>query len=94
VLDLRVLCPLDWDAIAASVRKTSRCIVVTEDYAEYGVGAEVAARVASELFEELDAPLARVGASFNPVPFSPPLEAATLPSADAVAEAVRRTAEF
>lgn len=94
VLDLRVLCPLDWDAVAASVRKTGRCVVVHEDYAEFGVGAEVAARVASDLFEELDAPLARVGASFNPIPFSPPLEAATLPSVDGVVAELRRTAEF
>jgi pyruvate/2-oxoglutarate/acetoin dehydrogenase E1 component len=94
VVDLRVLCPLDWDTVAASVRKTNRCIVVHEDYAEYGVGAEVAARVASELFEELDAPLARVGAAFHPIPFSPPLEAATLPSAERIADAVREVAAF
>ena len=94
VIDLRVLSPLDFDAVSASVEKTSRCLVVHEDYPDYGVGAEVAARVAERLFEHLDAPVRRVGARFWPIPFSPPLEQATLPSADDIAEAVRETVEF
>ena len=94
VLDLRVLCPLDFDAVASSVAATGRCVVVHEDYAEYGVGAEVAARLASELFTELDAPVARVGACFWPIPFSPPLEAATLPDVERIAAAVRSVAGF
>jgi 2-oxoisovalerate dehydrogenase E1 component beta subunit len=94
VLDLRVLCPLDFDAVAESVATTGRCVVVHEDYAEFGVGAEIAARLASELFTELDAPPARVGARFWPIPFSPPLEAATLPDATRVADAIRDVAEF
>jgi 2-oxoisovalerate dehydrogenase E1 component beta subunit len=94
VIDLRVLCPLDWETVAASVRKTSRCVIAHEDYAEYGVAAEVAARVAAELLGELDAPVERVGAAFHPVPFSPPLEAATLPSADRIAAAIEEVATF
>lgn len=94
VIDLRVLCPLDWASVAASVVKTSRCVVVHEDYAEFGVAAEIAARIAGELFEHLDAPVGRVGAAFHPIPFSPPLEAATLPDVDRIADAIRDAATF
>ena len=94
VIDLRVLSPLHFGSVAASVEKTSRCLVVHEDYADYGVGAEVAARVAARLFEHLDAPVRRVGAKFWPIPFSPPLEQATLPTADEIVDAIRQTVEF
>jgi 2-oxoisovalerate dehydrogenase E1 component beta subunit len=94
VIDLRVLCPLDWEAVAASVRATSRCIVVHEDYPDYGVGAELIARIACELFTELDAPPCRVGARFWPVPFSPPLEQATLPSVERVSHAIRTVVSY
>lgn len=94
VIDLRVLCPLDWEAVAGSIRRTSRCVIAHEDSPDYGVGAEIAARVATELLCELDAPVRRVGAAFHPVPFSPPLEAATLPSADRIAEAIHDVATF
>lgn len=94
VIDLRVLCPLDWETVAGSIRRTSRCVVAHEDSPDYGVGAEIAARVATELLGELDAPVRRVGAAFHPVPFSPPLEAATLPSADRIAEAIHDVATF
>lgn len=94
VVDLRVLCPLDWETVAGSVARTSRCVIVHEDYADFGVGAEVAARLASERFVDLDAPVARVGARFWPIPFSPPLEAETLPSQQRIAEAIRDVAEF
>jgi 2-oxoisovalerate dehydrogenase E1 component beta subunit len=94
VVDLRVLCPLDFETVASSIAKTSRCLIVHEDYPDYGVGAELAARVAEELFEDLDAPPARVGAGFWPIPFSPPLEAATLPDRNRVVEAIRRLEGF
>jgi 2-oxoisovalerate dehydrogenase E1 component beta subunit len=94
VLDLRVLCPLDFDAVARSVRRTGRCVIVHEDYAEFGVAAELGSRLASELFADLDAPVGRLGATFNPVPFSPPLERATLPDVDRVATAIRDVARF
>ncbi|MEZ5098375.1 MAG: transketolase C-terminal domain-containing protein [Thermoleophilia bacterium] len=94
VVDLRVLCPLDWETVAASVSRTSRCLIAHEDHAEYGVAAELAARVAGELFGELDAPVRRVGAAFHPIPFSPPLEQATLPSAGGIAAAIRELAAF
>jgi pyruvate/2-oxoglutarate/acetoin dehydrogenase E1 component len=94
VIDLRVLCPLDWETVAGSIRRTSRCVIAHEDSPDYGVGAEIAARVATELLGELDAPVRRVGAAFHPVPFSPPLEAATLPSADRIAQAINDVATF
>jgi 2-oxoisovalerate dehydrogenase E1 component beta subunit len=94
VIDLRVLCPLDFATVTASVEKTSRCLVATEDYTEYGVGAELAARIAGELFESLDAPVARLGAAFLPIPFSPPLEAATLPGPEQLEQAMRELAAY
>ena len=94
VIDLRVLSPLDWETIARSIKKTGRCVVVHEDYPDYGVGAELLARVATELFTDLDAPPARVGAHFWPIPFSPPLEKATLPTVVRVLAAIRSVAAF
>jgi 2-oxoisovalerate dehydrogenase E1 component beta subunit len=94
VIDLRVLSPLDWATVSASVRKTSRCVVVHEDYPDYGVGAELIARVATELFADLDAPPVRVGARFWPIPFSPPLEEATLPNVASVLDAIHAVARF
>jgi len=94
VIDLRVLSPLDFDSIGESVRKTSRCVIVHEDYPDYGVGAEISARIVEELFVHLDAPVMRVGAHFWPIPFSPPLEQATLPTLDRITNAIRATAEF
>jgi 2-oxoisovalerate dehydrogenase E1 component beta subunit len=94
VIDLRVLCPIDFDSVASSVAKTGRCLIAHEDYAQYGVAAELAARLAGELFMDLDAPVARIGAHFWPIPFSPPLEEATLPSRDRIADAVRELVLF
>jgi 2-oxoisovalerate dehydrogenase E1 component beta subunit len=94
VIDLRVLCPLDFESVAASVAKTGRCLIAHEDYCNYGVAAELAARLAGELFTDLDAPVGRVGAHFWPIPFSPPLEEATLPSRDRIADAVRELVLF
>jgi 2-oxoisovalerate dehydrogenase E1 component beta subunit len=94
VIDLRVLCPLDFDSVAASVARTGRCLIAHEDYPNYGVAAELAARLAGELFTELDAPVGRVGAHFWPIPFSPPLEQATLPTCNRIVDAVRDLARF
>ena len=80
--------------VAASVEKTGRCVIAHEDYPDYGVAAELAARLAGELFRALDAPVGRVGAHFWPIPFSPPLEQATLPTCERIAEAVRELARF
>ncbi|KAA6457974.1 dehydrogenase [Acidobacteria bacterium AB60] len=79
VLDLRTLNPYDWEAIATSVRKTSRVIVAHEDMISWGYGAELAARIADELFEDLDAPVKRIGSMDTFVAYQPVLEDAILP---------------
>ena len=78
-IDLRTLSPYDWDAIAESVRKTSRVIVAHEDMLSWGYGAEIAARIADELFDDLDAPVRRVAAMDTFVAYQPILEDAILP---------------
>lgn len=91
VLDLRSLQPWDEAAVLASLSRTHRLVVVHEAIEAFGVGAEIAARMADVGFDELDAPIVRVAAPFMPVPFSKGLEAAYLPSAARVVDAVRRT---
>jgi 2-oxoisovalerate dehydrogenase E1 component len=89
ILDLRSLSPYDWDAIAASVRKTGRVLVAQEDSLSWGYTAEIAARIAGELFEYLDAPVKRVGALDTFVGYSPSLEDAILPQTDGILRAVQ-----
>jgi len=90
VIDLRSLAPYDWETIRASVEKTSRVLVAHEDCLSWGYGAEIAARISSELFEYLDAPVGRVGALDTWVGYHPQLEAAILPQPEAlVAEMTR-----
>jgi pyruvate dehydrogenase E1 component beta subunit len=89
VIDLRSLRPLDVDTPVASVRKTTRAIVVGEDWRSYGVSAEIAATIQEQAFDFLDAPIARIATAEVPMPYSKPLEAAALPSARAVVEAAR-----
>jgi pyruvate/2-oxoglutarate/acetoin dehydrogenase E1 component len=89
VVDLRSLCPLDTDAILASARKTGKVLVAHEATQSCGVGAEVAALVAAEAFEDLDAPVRRLTAPDVPIPFSPPLEQAVLPQLEDMKEACR-----
>ena len=89
VIDLRSLVPLDFETVLESVARTRRAVVAHEAWRFGGFGAELAAQLHSELFGELEAPVARVGAASAPIPFSPPLEAAVVPGADAVAVAVR-----
>src|SRR5512143_4332804 len=94
VLDLRTLSPYDWDAIATSVRKTGRLVVVHEDSLSWGYGAEIAARAAADLFEHLDAPVRRVGALDVPVAYCPDLEEAILPQTSDILAAIRSTARY
>jgi 2-oxoisovalerate dehydrogenase E1 component beta subunit len=89
VLDLGIVFPADHEGIGASVAKTSRVVVVHEDTLSSGVGAEIAARLASDHFFSLDAPVRRVAAPDTPVPFAPALEAAYVPSSGVIAAAVR-----
>ncbi|HEX9543907.1 MAG TPA: transketolase C-terminal domain-containing protein, partial [Pyrinomonadaceae bacterium] len=88
IIDLRSLAPYDWDAITATVKKTSKVIVAHEDSLSFGYGAEIAARISSELFEYLDAPVARVAALDTFVGYAPQLEEAILPQASDVAKAI------
>jgi 2-oxoisovalerate dehydrogenase E1 component len=88
VLDLRTLNPYDWEAIATSVRKTSRVIVAHEDMLSWGYGAEIAARIGDELFEDLDAPVKRVASMDTFVAYQPILEDAILPQPEAILKAI------
>jgi 2-oxoisovalerate dehydrogenase E1 component len=90
ILDLRSLAPYDWAAIEASVGKTSRVIVAHEDCVSWGYGAEIAARIADELFHRLDAPVRRVGALDTWVGYHPQLEAAILPQTETLAAEMER----
>jgi pyruvate dehydrogenase E1 component beta subunit len=89
VIDPRTLVPLDVETIVASVERTGRLVVAHEAVAHGGFGAEIAVRAQEAAFDFLDAPIARVGAPFAPVPFSGPLEDAYLPGADEIVAAVR-----
>lgn len=93
VIDLRSLQPWDEAAVLASLSRTHRLVVVHEAVEAFGIGGEVAARMADVGFDELDGPIVRVGAPFMPVPFSRALESAYQPSVDRVVAAVRRTLE-
>jgi 2-oxoisovalerate dehydrogenase E1 component len=94
ILDLRSLSPYDWDAITASVKKTSRAIVVYEDPISWGYGAEIAARISSELFSYLDAPVERVAATDTFVAYHPRVEDFILPQASHVRKALDKVSAF
>jgi 2-oxoisovalerate dehydrogenase E1 component beta subunit len=94
VLDLRTLAPLDRETILASVAKTSRVLVLYEANRTGGIGGEIAALIAEEAFEYLDAPVMRLGSLDTPVPYSPPLEAAFLPTCEKVVAAVRKLVKY
>ena len=89
MVDLRTLCPLDRETVLASARKTGKVLVAHEATRSCGVGAEVAALIAEQAFEDLDAPVRRLTAPDVPIPFSPPLEQAVLPGLDQMKEACR-----
>jgi 2-oxoisovalerate dehydrogenase E1 component beta subunit len=94
IIDLRTLTPLDEETILASVRKTSKAIVLHEATLTGGFGGEVSARIAEKAFEYLDGPVLRLAAPDTPVPYSPPLEEAFLPNADKLIEKVRWLAAY
>ena len=94
VIDLRTIAPLDWNGIAEAVKKTNRVIIAHEDQLTCGFGAEIAARIADELFEHLDAPVRRVAALDTPVAYHPVLEEAILPQAADVLKAIRDLARY
>src|SRR5213082_239336 len=94
LIDLRSLNPFDWEAIAASVRKTNRVLVAYEDSLSWGYGAEIAARISDQLFEHLDAPVRRVAALDTYVAYQPLLENAILPQTSDLYRAMKDLAEF
>ena len=94
VVDLRTIAPFDWAGIAAAVRRTNRVVIAHEDQLTCGFGAEIAARVASDLFEHLDAPVRRVAALDTPVAYYPDLEDAILPGSADVLNAILDTARY
>jgi 2-oxoisovalerate dehydrogenase E1 component len=94
ILDLRSLSPVDWEAVFASVRKTSRVIVAYEDSLSWGYGAEIAARIAGEAFEWLDAPVRRVASTDTFVAYAPDLEDAILPQVPDLVSAMTDIMEY
>jgi pyruvate dehydrogenase E1 component beta subunit len=91
VIDLRSIRPLDWKAITESVRKTNRLLVVEEGWPTYGVGAEIAAGVQERCFDDLDAPVLRLGGAEVPMPYNQQLEKAAIPSADDIVSMALKT---
>ena len=94
LIDLRSLNPYDWETIAASVQKTNRVLVAYEDTLSWGYGAEIAARIADELFENLDAPVKRVAAKDTFIAYQPVLESAILPQVQDLYLAMKELAEY
>ena len=94
LIDLRTLNPFDWETIAASVEKTNRVLVAYEDSLSWGYGAEIAARIADQLFQHLDAPVRRVAAKDTFVAYQPILEDVILPQAADLFRAMKELAEY
>jgi 2-oxoisovalerate dehydrogenase E1 component len=94
VIDLRCLAPYDWETIRTSVEKTNRLVVAHEDCLSFGYGAEIAARVAGELFEHLDAPVGRVGARDTWVAYNPELENEILPQSEDLIREMERIVRY
>ena len=89
LIDPRTVAPLDVETIMQSVAKTGRLIIVDEDFAHCGIGAEIAAQLGDRSFDDLDAPIRRLNGKPSPTPYSPPLEAAVVPSVETIAQAIR-----
>lgn len=89
VIDPRTVAPLDIDTILWSVRRTGRLLVVDEDFGPAGMGSEISALVTEQAFDDLDAPIRRLNGLHTPVPYSPVLEAAVVPNASSIAQAIR-----
>jgi 2-oxoisovalerate dehydrogenase E1 component beta subunit len=94
IIDLRTIMPWDKEAVLESVRKTSKVLVLHEDTRTGGFGGEIAATIAEEAFEDLDAPVKRIAAPDTPVPFSPALEKAFIPQVDDVVRGIKELADY
>jgi 2-oxoisovalerate dehydrogenase E1 component len=93
IIDPRTVSPLDTGTILTSVAKTGRLLIVDEAFQPCGIGAEIAARVASDGFDNLDAPIKRLSGAFTPTPYSPTLEKAIVPRVEEIVQAVRQLLE-
>ena len=91
MIDLRSLRPLDRQTVCASVLKTSRAVIIEDDWLSYGIGAEIAATIREGAFDYLDAPVRRVAAAEVPLPYAKPLEPAALPDAGALTRVIQDT---
>jgi 2-oxoisovalerate dehydrogenase E1 component len=89
VIDPRSIAPLDIETVLASVHKTGRLLIVDEDFAPAGIGAEISAQVTERGFDDLDAPVRRLNGLHTPTPYSPPLEAAVVPDVNGIERAIR-----
>jgi 2-oxoisovalerate dehydrogenase E1 component beta subunit len=94
IIDLRTVMPWDKEAVLASARKTSKVLVLHEDTRTGGFGGEIAATIAEEAFEDLDAPIRRIAAPDTPVPFSPVLEKAFIPQVDDVVRGLKELIQY
>jgi len=94
ILDLRTLSPVDWDAIAASVKKTSKVLVLTEDSLSFGYGAEIAARIGEQFYTDLDGPVRRLAAKDTFVGYAPELEDFILPQTADILKAIEELAAY
>jgi len=94
IIDLRSLNPYDWDTISRSIEKTGKALVVYEDCESWGYGAEIAARIADELFEHLDGPVRRIAALDTFVAYAPDLEDEILPQVDDIASGIMELASY
>jgi 2-oxoisovalerate dehydrogenase E1 component len=94
LIDLRCLNPFDWETIAASVQKTNRAVVAYEDTLSWGYGAEIAARIADQMFDHLDAPVRRVAAQDTYVAYQPILENAILPQVNDLFRVMKELSEY
>jgi pyruvate dehydrogenase E1 component beta subunit len=90
VIDLRSLRPIDWPTLVESVRRTNRCLIVEEGWTSYGVGAELAAGISQRAFDDLDAPILRLGGAEVPMPYNRELERAAIPSVEDIVSAAQR----
>jgi pyruvate/2-oxoglutarate/acetoin dehydrogenase E1 component len=89
VIDPRTLAPLDMGTILTSVHKTGRLLIVDENFQPCGVGAEIAGQVIDQAFDDLDAPIKRLNGVHTPVPYSPTLEGALVPTVDTIEQTIR-----
>ena len=94
IIDLRTIVPWDKEAVLASVRKTSKALIVHEDTWTGGFGAEIAATIAQEAFMDLDAPIVRLATSDQPIPYSPHLMEAVVPTVEKIRVRIEKLLEF